>query len=192
MNTVNGTIIWTLTILTVLGASLVCLSGCQERVEIAKTLEAAEAQDIVETARTEAATEAKIKMMNAVIETGCNVAAWVCLGIAILGVWPFKSRLMIGLGLMGVVIFTIATFWMAAKAEHPQVIAAVGLVIILSILATFIVVVIQHRKALMQVVLGNENYKDRLVSDNHIFGSEQEKVQTPTTTKIVDKIRNNK
>ncbi len=185
---------------------LTTLMGCDERYSYDECWDKVFPRDsnqaagmaVVETARTEAATEAKIKLMNAVIETGCNVAAWICLGIAILGIWPFKSRLMIGAGLMGVVIFTIATFWMAARAEYPKVIATVGLVIMLSILAVFIVVVIRNRRALVQVVRGGEMFKKDAkapgtsINDNVLeaFRNLQAYNQTKTTEKIVDKIRN--
>ena len=60
-------------ILWAMGAILACFAiwGCVERAEIAKTLEAAESQVLVEDARTEAETAADIAKMNAVVELGC-------------------------------------------------------------------------------------------------------------------------
>lgn len=197
MNTRNWAIIKALLIVAVVGASIGPLVGCQESYTEAECWDKVLPRDPnmaagmadMEKARTEAATEAKIKLVNHAVFLSCNILTWVCLGILLLGIY-LKSKLIVISSIGGAIIFTVAAFWMQAYATYPKTIAAVGLAIMLSILATFVVIVIMNRKALTQVVLGNENYKGRLVSDNGIFANEHEKIQTPTTTKIVDKIRN--
>ncbi len=143
----------------------------------------------MEKARTEAATEAKIKLMIAGIEIFMILGMIGCVGGAFLGKF-FNSKIATRLCIIGILVFGVGWALMATKIQYPKVMAIAGLVMVLSVVACFVVVVIVNRKALVQVVTGNEHYKGRLVSDNHIFGSEQEKVQTPTTTKIVSKIRN--
>ena len=184
-------------ILVAMGATIACFAiwGCVERAEIAKTLEAAESQVLVEDARTEAETAADIAKMNAVVELGCWIGAGICGFLVGLGIYLRSKSLVIISGLAAGAFITEAVL-LTAKSTHSTIIAWVGLAVILIPIATFVVVVIVNRKetikiwqALTQVVLGNENYKGRLVGSHEIFSSEHEKIQTPTTTKIVDKIR---
>ncbi len=174
------------------------LSGCTKTYTEAecydlrpRDVNEATAMSKVNTARTEAATEAKIKLMIAGIEIFMILGMIGCVGGAFLGKF-FNSKIATRLCIIGILVFGVGWALMATKIQYPKVMAIVGLVMVLSVIACFIVVVIMNRKALMQVVLGNENYKGRLPTEHAIFSSEHEKIQTPTTTKIVDKIRNGK
>ena len=188
----------TLLITAVVVASIMPLVGCQERYTEAecydllpRDVNEATAISKVETARTEAATEAKIKLMIAGLEIFMILGMIGCVGGAFLGKF-FNSKIATRLCIIGILVFGVGWALMATKIQYPKVMAIAGLVMVLSVVACFIVVVIMNRKALRQVVLGNEHYKGRLVSDNGIFANEHEKIQTPTTEKIVSKIRNGK
>ena len=169
--------------------ALVALAGCMSPAKIAETVEAAESQVIVETGRTEAQTTAQITKMNAVVELGCYVGAGVCVFLAMLGIY-LKSKTLFLLSLFGIIAFSIEATLLVAKVTHSKLFAFVGAVLLLVAAGSFIVVVILNRKALVQSVIGNENYKKRLIGKDEIFKAEQRKVQSKASEKIIDVIRN--
>ena len=87
MNRGYWAIIRTFLVVAVVGASLGPLVGCQESYTEAECWNKVLPRDpnmaagmaVMEKAKTKAATEAKIKLMNAVIETGCTIAIFVCI-----------------------------------------------------------------------------------------------------------------
>lgn len=143
---------------------------------------------VVETARTEAATEAKIKLMSAIIEKSCSVAAIACVAVFLIGLY-LRSKLIVISSIGGLITFTVGAFWMAARTQHPKIIAGVGLGIMGLVLASLVFIVILNRKALVQVIKGNEKFKEASLGVE-TFKTAQIEAQSKTTEKIVSSIRN--
>ena len=173
---------------------ILILAGCgKEKVEMPTDPNSATAMAIVETARTEAQTKADIEKMMAMVELFCIGGAIACVGGILLSKF-FGSKLAMGLCIIGVLTFVVGWGLVAAKIQYPKTIATIGLVMLLSVFAAFIVVAIINRKAFVQIVIGNENLKESLGSweDKTIieqFQIEQRTQQTKTTEKLVDNIR---
>ncbi|KKK80114.1 hypothetical protein LCGC14_2826710, partial [marine sediment metagenome] len=117
MNTRNWAIIKALLIVAVVGASIGPLVGCQESYTEAECWDKVLPRDPnmaagmadMEKARTEAATEAKIKLVNHAVFLSCNILTWVCLGILLLGIY-LKSKLIVISSIGGAIILTVAVF----------------------------------------------------------------------------------
>lgn len=176
------------------------LAGCQERYTKEQCIQfcinepnQAAGTAIVETARTEAATEAKIKIMAAAVELACITGAFLCVGGICLGVY-LQSKLLKNLCIVGLITCIAGEGFMMARLKYQTVIAIAGLIVILGIFTYLIVLLIINRKALVQTVLSVEKAKTKSswnsIEDPLKLVKENDKIQSITTEKIIDKIRN--
>ena len=169
---------------------MLLFTGCQERPKIAKTIPEAEAQVIVETARTEAATQAKKEMVANGFKVSCIAGMALAVGAIVLG-QIMSIKIAKNIGVVALLTCGAGYGFITADIEYGWLIAIGGAVLVGM---AFVYIFIVNRKALAQVVRGNERFKTipysggqaRVVSS---FKAAQGSLQTPTTEKMVDKIR---
>ncbi len=183
----------------ILGLVWICLVGCQQRLTEEQwtaqykpvDVNEAQAMAIRETAQTEAKADAALRLRANTLKLACIAGLALCIGTIVAG-QVFGLTIVKQIGILGLIVSGTGWGLLQADNHYGEKLGVIGLVIGVCICIFAFVLI---GKSLIQVVRGNEIFKQSLKKDDAALGSfklgqeiSQDKSIAPIITKLRGKI----